>query len=59
MQGPPGTGKTYVTSLLAQIILAASSEQILFLCYTNHALDQIMEHLLDADITEIVRVGTT
>eukprot|EP00953_Heterococcus_sp_UTEX-ZZ885_P020330 11382-Heterococcus_DN1.PRE.1 len=59
IQGPPGTGKTYVTSLLAQIILAASSEQILFLCYTNHALDQIMEHLLDADITEIVRVGTT
>jgi hypothetical protein len=28
-----------------------------FECYTNHALDQILEHLLDAGITEVVRVG--
>jgi AAA domain len=56
-QGPPGTGKTYITSLLAQIILAESEQQIVFECYTNHALDQILEHLLDAGVTKIVRAG--
>lgn len=30
---------------------------ILCICYTNHALDQFLEHLLDKDILDIVRVG--
>ncbi|KAG0010219.1 hypothetical protein BGZ82_003553, partial [Podila clonocystis] len=30
---------------------------ILCICYTNHALDQFLEHLLDKDIVDIVRVG--
>ena len=30
---------------------------ILCICYTNHALDQFLEHLLDQKVTSIVRVG--
>lgn len=30
---------------------------ILCICYTNHALDQFLEHLLDRGILDIVRVG--
>lgn len=30
---------------------------ILCICYTNHALDQFLEHLLDENVTSIVRVG--
>ena len=26
-------------------------------CYTNHALDQFLEHLLDVGVTKIIRVG--
>jgi hypothetical protein len=31
---------------------------ILCVCYTNHALDQFLEALLDRGITKIVRVGS-
>lgn len=31
---------------------------ILCICYTNHALDQFLEHLLDQGVTSIVRVGS-
>lgn len=27
-------------------------------CYTNHALDQFLEHLLDSNITNIIRIGS-
>jgi hypothetical protein len=35
-----------------------NSGPILCICYTNHALDQFLEHLLDQKITNIVRVGS-
>ncbi|KAG2495742.1 hypothetical protein HYH03_006339 [Edaphochlamys debaryana] len=58
VQGPPGTGKTFVGVLLCDAILRLSQgERILVVCYTNHALDQFLEALLDKDITDIVRVG--
>ena len=28
-----------------------------FSCYTNHALDQFLEHLLDVGVTKIIRIG--
>ena len=57
LRSPPGTGKTYIGVMLSQIILASTSETILCVCYTNHALDDFLEGLLDAGIRDIVRVG--
>jgi len=31
---------------------------IICVCYTNHALDQLLEHLIDAGVTQVVRVGS-
>eukprot|EP00536_Pseudo-nitzschia_multiseries_P007577 jgi/Psemu1/195979/e_gw1.180.79.1 len=57
IQGPPGTGKTFIGGLIARILLTNSLEKILCVCYTNHALDQFLEHLIDAGETSIVRLG--
>eukprot|EP01043_Picozoa_sp_COSAG02_P027469 COSAG02_NODE_1623_length_11604_cov_27.111951_6_plen_1427_part_00 len=57
LQGPPGTGKTFIGTLLAQAILNASNVTILCVCYTNHALDQFLESLLERGVDEIVRLG--
>ncbi|KAF9203483.1 hypothetical protein BGZ49_006383 [Haplosporangium sp. Z 27] len=61
ISGPPGTGKTKIGVDLIRVLLHNKSKvncvPILCICYTNHALDQFLEHLLDAGITDIVRVG--
>ncbi len=57
IQGPPGTGKTHTGVVLCDAIVKHSKETILCVCYTNHALDQFLEALLDKGITGIVRVG--
>ncbi|CAG5123275.1 unnamed protein product [Candidula unifasciata] len=65
IQGPPGTGKTYVGLKIMRIILEnkvmkkafGSRGPILVVCYTNHALDQFLEGILDFCQTGIVRVG--
>lgn len=54
---PPGTGKTFLGVLLAQAILSSTSEKILCVCYTNHALDSFLEDMLGKGITDIVRIG--
>ncbi|KAF9370074.1 hypothetical protein CPC16_003976, partial [Podila verticillata] len=58
---PPGTGKTWIGVALMQVLLANKAQSecgpILCICYTNHALDQFLEHLLDKGIFDIVRVG--
>ncbi|KAI1455995.1 P-loop containing nucleoside triphosphate hydrolase protein [Annulohypoxylon moriforme] len=60
IQGPPGTGKSLVGSLLAKILRDNTSETMLVLSYTNHALDQFIEDLLDIGIEDgdIVRLGS-
>ncbi|KAG0001862.1 hypothetical protein BGZ79_004031 [Entomortierella chlamydospora] len=61
ISGPPGTGKTKIGVDLMRVLLhnkaAMNCGPILCICYTNHALDQFLEHLLDEGITSIVRVG--
>ncbi|GJJ72575.1 hypothetical protein EMPS_04933 [Entomortierella parvispora] len=61
INGPPGTGKTWIGVALMQVLLANKKKSeigpILCICYTNHALDQFLEHLLDKGIDKIVRVG--
>ena len=51
------TGKTYIGVQLSRIIHRATSEIMLCVCYTNHALDSFLEDLEAAGITEIVRIG--
>ena len=61
VQGPPGTGKSYTGVTLIRVLLhnkrKASLGPILCVCFTNHALDQLLEHLLDCGVEQIVRVG--
>ncbi|KAF9093273.1 hypothetical protein BGX23_003500 [Mortierella sp. AD031] len=62
ISGPPGTGKTKIGVDLMRVLLhnkaAMNCGPILCICYTNHALDQFLEHLLDEGITSIVRIGS-
>lgn len=62
IQGPPGTGKTYIGLRIARSIIENMYETnllenpIVVVCYTNHALDQFLEGLIN--ITEkITRIG--
>jgi len=54
-----GTGKSFIGALLAKVLHDSTSQTILVVCYTNHALDQFLEDLLDIGIPEnsIVRLG--
>ncbi|KAK3493497.1 P-loop containing nucleoside triphosphate hydrolase protein [Neurospora crassa] len=58
IQGPPGTGKSFIGAQIAKYLHKAG-QRILVLSYTNHALDQFLEDLLDVKIPEqdIVRLG--
>ena len=53
VQGPPGTGKTFVGVKIMQVLLHlknklnAMAAPVVVVCYTNHALDQFLEHILD------------
>ncbi|KAF3914466.1 hypothetical protein AA313_de0203493 [Arthrobotrys entomopaga] len=62
IQGPPGTGKSFVGTKLVKVLLEskqrASLGPIICVCYTNHALDQFLEHLLDTDVNSIIRLGS-
>ena len=63
LQGPPGTGKTFVGVEIMKVLLSEKNRKstaigpILTICYTNHALDQFLECLLDNKINKIVRLG--
>ncbi|KAH0370150.1 hypothetical protein KCU65_g2843, partial [Aureobasidium melanogenum] len=62
IQGPPGTGKSYTGVALLKTLVHNKKEgrlgPILVVTFTNHALDQSLEHLLDEGITQIVRLGS-
>ena len=72
IQGPPGTGKTYIGMKIVQALLTnrniwdpPRNSPLLVVCYTNHALDQFLEGIIDLSRSEsddtpkfsIVRVG--
>ena len=59
IQGPPGTGKTYVGLKVVEALLCNRNKwdpkgksPILVICYTNHALDQFLENILDIQYTQ-------
>ncbi|KAF7560256.1 hypothetical protein G7046_g3885 [Stylonectria norvegica] len=62
IQGPPGTGKSYTGEKIVKVLLESRKKAelgpILCVCYTNHALDQLLEHLLDDGIKGIIRIGS-
>ena len=57
IQGPPGTGKSFVGEEIIDIIYNHTDVKILIECYTNHALDQFLEGLLNKGMKGIVRIG--
>lgn len=61
IQGPPGTGKTYLGLKIVKTLIDNKDAwyencPILIVCYTNHALDQFLEGLLNTT-EDIIRVG--
>ncbi|KAK6508267.1 hypothetical protein TWF506_010363 [Arthrobotrys conoides] len=60
IQGPPGTGKSFIGALIAKALHDHTTETILVQTYTNHALDQFLEDLLNIGIPadSIVRLGS-
>lgn len=70
IQGPPGTGKTFLGLKVAEVLLSNSylwkgsidDNPITVVCYTNHALDQFLEGILNYYKREkiepdIIRIG--
>ncbi|KAH7178771.1 P-loop containing nucleoside triphosphate hydrolase protein [Fusarium sp. MPI-SDFR-AT-0072] len=60
IQGPPGTGKSFLGALILLTILRLTKSRVLVLSYTNHALDQFMEDLMDIGVSsdQMVRLGS-
>ncbi|KAF8656758.1 hypothetical protein AX16_002437 [Volvariella volvacea WC 439] len=57
IQGPPGTGKSYTGVELLRVLLPVA-KPILMIAFTNHALDHMLNSVLDARITnDIIRLG--
>nr|CAD7432792.1 unnamed protein product [Timema monikensis] len=62
IQGPPGTGKTYLGLKVAKVLLENApvwndtSTPILVVCFTNHALDQFLEGILQ-HTRKLIRIG--
>ena len=65
IQGPPGTGKTYVGAKIVRCLLdnrrawdPHQTSPMLMVCYTNHALDQFLEKVLEfLPSRKLIRVG--
>ncbi|KAF9157254.1 hypothetical protein BGX20_004037, partial [Mortierella sp. AD010] len=62
ISGPPGTGKTKIGVDLVRVLVHNAARMqcgpILCICYSDHALDQFLEHLLDQGINRLVRIGS-
>ena len=61
IQGPPGTGKTYVGVHIVRLLLELKKMNrfqgpIFLICFTNHALDQFLCHILKYT-TKATRLG--
>lgn len=62
IQGPPGTGKSYTGVAILQALTHNATKgelgPVICVTYTNHALDQLLERLVEANITQVIRVGS-
>ena len=61
IQGPPGTGKSYLGVQMMKVLLDNKNKvelgPVIVVCYTNHALDQFLEHLIKTGIEKVIRIG--
>jgi len=57
IHGPPGTGKTYTLAHIVQA-LVDRGERVLLSAFTNRAVDNALEALVEQGFTDFVRVGT-
>jgi len=57
IQGPPGTGKTYTVARLVRE-LVERDDRVLLSAFTNRAVDNALEALLDQGFNDFVRMGT-
>ncbi|KAF9586547.1 NFX1-type zinc finger-containing protein 1 [Lunasporangiospora selenospora] len=61
VQGPPGTGKTFLGLLTAHMMLEychlKTTNPIIVICQTNHALDQFLEGVMKFE-ERVIRVGS-
>ncbi|KAI9704956.1 MAG: hypothetical protein M1836_006736 [Candelina mexicana] len=62
IQGPPGTGKSFTGVALVKVLLQNREEAalgpIICVCFTNHALDQLLEQLLAHGVEQLIRMGS-
>ena len=59
VQGPPGTGKTFTSVSAIRVLLdnmAPDEPPLIIAAQTNHALDQLLNHIMEFD-DNIVRLG--
>lgn len=59
IQGPPGTGKTFLGLKIVKALLKNLNVDmfpLLVICYTNHALDQFLEGILQFT-KNVIRIG--
>ncbi|QRW00517.1 hypothetical protein RhiJN_28535 [Ceratobasidium sp. AG-Ba] len=58
IQGPPGTGKSYTGVQIINILVQNGVTPIVLMALTNHALDHMLESVLDKVTQNIVRIGS-
>ncbi|RYP20847.1 hypothetical protein DL765_002581 [Monosporascus sp. GIB2] len=60
IQGPPGTGKSFTGAHIVECLYSHSKQRVMVIAYTNHALDQFLEELMDAGIPQntMIRLGS-
>jgi len=57
IHGPPGTGKTYTLATLVDA-LVERGDRVLLSAFTNRAVDNAVEALLEQGVEDVVRMGT-
>jgi len=62
IQGSPDIGKSYTDVAIIKTLLknrkTANLDSIVCVCYTNHALDQLLEHLVKNEVEQLIRLGS-
>ncbi len=62
IQESPGTGKSYTGVATIKTLLknrkTANLDSIVCVCYTNHALDQLLEHLVKNGVEQLIRLDS-
>lgn len=62
IQGSPNIGKSYTGVAILKTLLkngkTTNLDSIVCVCYTNHAFDQLLEHLVKNEVEQLIRLGS-